>query len=64
MTLHGVPVYEYRLTADEDFGFQLGAEVALTYPRFGFDAGVYAAVVGIRWWPVSRRCELTLWVWG
>jgi hypothetical protein len=63
MAVFGSPVREFTLEAHEDFLAPLGSVVRITYPRFGFDAGVDAVVTGIRWFPVERRCSLTVWVW-
>jgi hypothetical protein len=61
-TLRAVPrhVYEARMTGGA-FQLNLGDEIKLTHPRFGFESGANAIVIGIEEAPSRNRVTLELW---
>jgi hypothetical protein len=61
-TLRGGPrhVYEAKMFAGA-FQLNLGDEIKLTHPRFGFENGANAIVVGIEERPSRNRVTLELW---
>jgi hypothetical protein len=53
-------VYEVELFAGP-FQVELGDEIKLTHPRFGFENGAHAIVIGIDEKPTRNRVTLELW---
>ena len=63
LAMYSSPIFEFEVDVFTDPVLMPGQNVLITHPRFGFDEGKLAQVVGFEWSPDKRRTLLSVWVW-